>query len=189
MNVKFADMKIGDKLTIAASAALGLAAMGAIVSPAVQADERPENRFAAELLDAHNDERVRFGASRLRWSPKLAQEAQQWAVTLAGEGRMRHASNDERGGAGENLWMGTASRFPASYMVGAFIDEKQYFRAGTFPQISTTGNWRDVGHYTQVVWPGTQQLGCAVARNRKDDFLVCRYWPAGNTYGVDIRQQ
>jgi len=150
--------------------------------------DRPANRFAAELLDTHNAERESFGALPLQWSPKLAREAQEWAQRLAHEGRMRHASNDERGGAGENLWMGTAGAYPARFMVGAFIDEKQHFRAGTFPHISQTGNWRDVGHYTQVVWPDTRELGCAVARNQNDDFLVCRYWPAGNTYGVEIRR-
>ncbi|MFZ9395278.1 MAG: CAP family protein [Erythrobacter sp.] len=152
------------------------------------ATERPANRFAAELLDAHNAEREEFGAPPLRWSPKLARAAQGWAETLAAEGRMRHASNDERGGAGENLWMGSAGAYPARFMVGAFVEERQHFRAGTFPHISATGKWRDVGHYTQVVWPGTRELGCAIARNRSDDFLVCRYWPAGNTYGVEIRQ-
>lgn len=149
--------------------------------------ERPSNRFAAELLQTHNDARVSFGAPPLRWSPKLAHEAQAWANLLASEGRMRHASIDERGGAGENLWMGSAGAYSAQFMVSAFVEEQRHFRGGTFPHISMTGNWRDVGHYTQVVWPGTRELGCAVARNRSDDFLVCRYWPAGNTYGVEIR--
>jgi hypothetical protein len=169
------------------SLALVAGALGAAASAnSESAVARPENRFAAELLDTHNTERARFGAEPLSWSPRLAREAQQWAEVLAREGRMRHASNDERGGAGENLWMGSAGAYPARFMVDAFIEEKQHFRAGTFPHISHTGNWRDVGHYTQVVWPGTRELGCAVARNTRDDFLVCRYWPAGNTYGVEI---
>ncbi|TNE45917.1 MAG: SCP-like extracellular [Sphingomonadales bacterium] len=161
-------------------AAVATANDGAVVS-------RPANRFAAELLDTHNVERARFGAQPLAWSPKLAREAQSWAHRLATEGRMRHASNDERGGAGENLWMGSAGSYDASFMVEAFIEERQHFHPGTFPQVSRTGDWRDVGHYTQVVWPTTREVGCAVARNSRDDFLVCRYWPAGNTYGVEIR--
>ena len=39
------------------------------------------------------------------------------------------------------------------------------------------------GHYTQVVWRNTREVGCAVARNGSDDFLVCRYWPSGNWMG------
>ena len=151
-------------------------------------DSAPENRFAYELLDAHNVERERFGAPRLRWSPKLAREAHRWAKVLAREGRMRHSTQQERGGAGENLWMGSAGAYSASFMIEAFAAERRHFKPGRFPNISRTGNWRDVGHYTQVVWHDTRELGCAVVHNRRDDFLVCRYWPAGNTHGVEIRR-
>ena len=101
---------------------------------------------------------------------------------------MSHGSNDERRGAGENHWMGSAGAYPARFMVVAFIDEKQHFRAGTFPRILQTRNRRALVHYTQVVWPDKSELGCAVAHSQNDDFLVCRYWPAGNAYGVEIRR-
>ncbi len=146
----------------------------------------PSNRFAAELLQSHNEERAEFGVPALNWNPELAQQAQGWAEQLAREGRMRHASNDERSGAGENLWMGSAGNYSAQFMVEAFAEEKRHFRAGTFPNVSRTGSWRDVGHFTQVVWPDTREIGCALARDEHNDFLVCRYWPAGNTYGQDI---
>ncbi len=176
-------MKIKHALSLVA-----LASCAVVAGVATADDGNPPNRFSAELLIAHNQERARFGAPGLRWSPKLASEAHDWAEVLAREGQMRHASVTERKGAGENLWMGPAGAYSASFMVEAFVAEKQYFTPGTFPKISRTGNWRDVGHYTQVVWRGTQELGCAVVRNSKEDFLVCRYWPAGNTYGEDIRE-
>ena len=176
-------MQTGQIFTILAAVAFA----GAATMAAAQGGQ-PQNRFASELLDAHNQERDQFGAPRLEWSGKLAGEAQQWAQVLAHEGRMRHASQRERKGAGENLWMGSAGAYSASFMVNAFAEEKRHFRQGTFPHISRTGNWRDVGHYTQVVWHGTREVGCAVARNQRDDFLVCRYWPAGNTYGVEIKR-
>lgn len=162
------------------------AALAITAASALQA-ERPQNRFAAELLDAHNDARQDFGAPPLKWSKRLASDAHQWAKVLAKEGRMRHASQQERGGAGENLWMGSAGNYSATFMVEAFAEEKRHFRPGNFPNVSRTGNWRDVGHFTQVVWKGTEEVGCAVVRNNRDDFLVCRYWPAGNIYGQEIR--
>jgi len=167
---------------------LAVLATTAAASTATAESAAPQNRFASELLEAHNQERANFGAPPLSWSQELAYEAQGWAQVLASEGRMRHASQAERKGAGENLWMGSAGMYSAEFMVRAFADEKRNFQQGTFPHISRTGNWRDVGHYTQVVWHGTREVGCAVARNQRDDFLVCRYWPAGNTYGVEIKR-
>lgn len=171
-------VKTAFAIGILASAALGAAAVNA---------GAPSNRFAAELLHTHNAERAANGAPGLTWSPKLARQAQQWANVLAREGQMRHASQAERGGAGENLWMGSAGAYPASFMVQAFIEEKKHYRPGTFPKVSRTGNWRDVGHYTQVIWQETREVGCAIARGQRDDFLVCRYYPAGNTYGMAMK--
>lgn len=153
--------------------------------PLAASAERP-NPFAVQLLAEHNAERERVGAPRLQWSGRLAQEAQSWAQLLARKGRMEHATPEQRRGAGENLWMGAAGYYGADVMIGAFIDEKRHFRAGKFPQVSRTGQWRDVGHYTQVIWRDTREVGCAVARGERDDFLVCRYWPAGNTYGAPV---
>ena len=155
-------------------------ALGAAAGVAAQADG---NGFAQALLAEHNRARDEAGVPRLAWSGKLAREAQGWADMLAREGRMRHAGNEEAGGAGENLWMGTAGYFGPERMVGAFVDERQHYVHAEFPKVSRTGRWEDVGHYTQVVWRDTQEVGCAVARGRQDDFLVCRYWPAGNWMG------
>lgn len=144
------------------------------------------NAFAQRLLADHNAERQRRGAPPLAWSYQLAQEAQSWAERLAHDDRMYHSDRETRHGAGENLWYGSAGYYSADEMVGAFVSERKAYKPGTFPQVSKTGNWQDVGHYTQVIWPSTQQVGCAVAHNKTHDFLVCRYWPAGNVYGHAI---
>lgn len=141
------------------------------------------NPFAWRLLAAHNEARDAVGVPRLKWSAKLAGEAQEWAEHLARQGRMTHADPYKRRGAGENLWMGAAGYYSAETMVGGFVEERRHYRHGNFPEVSRTGNWKDVGHYTQVIWRETREVGCAVARGEREDFLVCRYWPAGNTYG------
>jgi uncharacterized protein YkwD len=146
----------------------------------------PPNAFASRLLADHNAERDRMGAVRLTWSHQLAAEAQSWAERLARDNRMYHSDRATRHGAGENLWTGTAGYYSADDMVEGFLAERKYYKPGTFPEVSKSGSWEDVGHYTQVIWPGTQQVGCAVAHNRANDFLVCRYWPAGNVFGHSI---
>lgn len=140
--------------------------------------------FAHRVLASHNRERARFGLPALRWSARLSQEAGRWAGSLARRGTFEHS--DGRDGTGENLWMGSAKWFSPEQMVGSFLSERRAFRPGRFPHVSNTGNWADVGHYTQIIWPETQDVGCALARNSGQDVLVCRYWPAGNVYGQRV---
>lgn len=162
------------------------AATCCLVPTALSAGEfaAPATDFAGRVLTVHNQERMRMGMAPLRWSPQLSQEAQRWANALARSGVFVHSQN--RGGAGENLWMGSADWFTPEQMVGGFLSERRAFRPGRFPHVSATGNWADVGHYTQVIWPETQAVGCAVARGGRQDVLVCRYWPAGNVYGERV---
>ena len=43
-----------------------------------------------------------------------------------------------------------------------------------------------MGHYTQIVWPETREVGRAMASGQRFDVLVCRYWPSGNVIGHAI---
>jgi hypothetical protein len=79
--------------------------------------------------------------------------------------------------------MGTRGAFAPEQMVGSWIEERQYFREGIFPNVSRTGNWLDVGHYSQLIWRGTTAVGCAVHRDARWEFLICRYSPKGNIDG------
>ncbi len=139
-----------------------------------------------QLIDSHNGERKVFGSDALIWSSQLASEAQIWADVLAKRDVMEHASFEKRRGAGENIWVGTRGRYTAKQMIDAFIAEKADFKPGEFPKVTKSGNWANVGHYTQLVWPETKEVGCAIAENRMDEFLVCRYLPAGNIRGVKL---
>ena len=156
---------------------------GASAEQAARSAASPADAFSQRILSEHNRERDRAGVPRLAWNRRLAHDAEVWAWQLAGEGWLRHASRAENGGAGENLWMGSAGYYAPETMIAAFIEERGLYRPGTFPNVSHTGNWQDVGHYTQVVWRDTRELGCAVASDGRDDFLVCRYWPSGNWMG------
>lgn len=174
-------MKLGRTIAALTASLFALsAAAGVSASLPVRA---AGNHFEQTLLSEHNRARDEAGVPRLRWSVKLAGEAHGWAQRLASEGWLRHAEHTESRGAGENLWMGSAGYYGPDAMVGAFLDEKRHFLPGPFPRVSRTGRWEDVGHYTQVVWRDTREVGCGAARGAGNDFLVCRYWPAGNWMG------
>jgi hypothetical protein len=96
---------------------------------------------------------------------------------------IEHSNANADGGEGENLWFGTKGDYTPEEMVGAFVSEGRMFNFGIFPDVSTTGRWEDVGHYTQLVWTDTREVGCSVVSNQRRDVLVCRYWPAGNVVG------
>ena len=167
-------------LSAIVAATLGLAC-------ASQAQARaPSTEAEATWLEAHNEARRDFGSPALRWNEELERDAREWAQRLARENRLRHEPRDQREGAGENLWLGSRGVFRPQQMIDDLVNEERFFRAGKFPNVSTTGNWRDVGHYTQIVWPETREVGCAMASGRRSDVLVCRYSPAGNFAGTVI---
>ena len=120
----------------------------------------------------------------MSWDTDLAEAAKSWADHLAATGRFEHSPDELQAvPAGENLWMGTAGYYKPENMVGRWIAEKQHFKPGVFPDNSRTGDVQDVGHYTQVIWRQTVRVGCALAKNREDEYLVCRYKKAGNVIG------
>jgi hypothetical protein len=149
---------------------------------------RGEPLLRATMIAAHNQARSEYGVQPLAWDEGLARDAGIYAQTLARTGRFEHdPQRGRRPAQGENLFMGTRSAYSYADMIGLLIAERRYFRAGRFPSISRTGNWSDVGHFTQIVWPTSQQVGCATASNRANDYLVCRYLPAGNLVGTVLR--
>ncbi len=147
---------------------------------------RGQSRLQNTMMKAHNDARARVGAPKLIWNAELAKDAKSYANTMVRTGKFAHDPQTGRNPRqGENLWVGTRDAYSYVEMVGAWVDERSYFKRGLFPDNSTTGNWGDVGHYTAIIWPTTQRIGCAVSSSGKDDYLVCRYSPAGNIVGRD----
>jgi len=138
---------------------------------------------ATSILKVHNRERAAVRVPPLEWDTTLAAHAAVWAKHLAKLGKLEHSTNKDRPGEGENLWMGTAGAYTPSEMADAWASEKSHFRYGAFPNVSDSGNWQVVGHYTQMIWRNTTKVGCAIASSKKWDILVCRYSPPGNWMG------
>jgi hypothetical protein len=138
------------------------------------------------MLAAHNKVRAEAGMAPLVWDRSLGEAAANYAVYLALTNSFQHSDQSHRPDSGENLWMGTRGAFTFEAMVGGWSSERRDFVPGIFPAVARGGAWEKVGHYTQMVWPTTTKVGCAVASNATSDFLVCRYSPAGNILGSPL---
>ena len=152
--------------------------------------DRGEAVLRHSVLDAHNRARSRFGVAPLAWSDELARDAMAHAQYMARTGYYGHdRTPGRRKKAGENLWRGPRGVFSYDVMVGVMIEEERYFRPGVFPNVSRTGVWTDVAHFTQIVWPTTTSVGCALASSATTDYFVCRYSPSGNKDGYQLAER
>ena len=130
--------------------------------------------LAREMLAAHNAARARVGVAPLAWSDRLAARAQDWADTLVARGQFAHRP---KSGYGENLFEITGATASAAQVVNAWASEARDYDY-------RSNRCRGVcGHYTQIVWSDTKEVGCAVARSRAREVWVCDYDPPGNWAG------
>jgi hypothetical protein len=154
------------------------------------AADRGEGLLRDTVLAAHNQARAQFGVPALSWNNELAAGALAHAQYMAATGIYGHDQTPgRRKKSGENLWRGQRGLFSYDVMIGTMVVEARLFRPGVFPDNSVSGDWHSVAHYTQIVWPTTTEVGCAVASSATTDFLVCRYAPTGNKDGLYLAEQ
>ncbi len=145
---------------------------------------RGAERMRAAMMTLHNAARASARVPELIWDDALAKDAEGYARELARQARFEH-SKQPRGNPpqGENLWTGTRGAYRYDEMAQHWIDEQRFFVNAAVPNVSRSGKFADVGHYTQIVWRTTTRVGCGFASNKRDDYLVCRYLAAGNVWG------
>ncbi|KAL4884429.1 CAP domain-containing protein [Aspergillus karnatakaensis] len=144
------------------------------------------NVFKSSILDTSNIYRTAHKASELTWNNTLATYAKEWAETCA----WKHS----HGPYGENLAYGYAN---ATAAVRAWGDEVHMYDFD-----KPTGFTKATGHFTQLVWKGTRQVGCAAVdcgvtdwdpddgdgedeeeKRAQGWYVVCEYVPGGNMVG------
>jgi pathogenesis-related protein 1 len=143
----------------------------------------------SETLAAHNRWRARVGVPPLVWSEALAQSSNRWAAQLeqGGQCRMEHSDTPD---LGENLYWASPLRWNTGQTTvqdirAAFVVEVWGRESADFLVDSGTCRpGRTCGHYTQIVWKDTREVGCAFqVCGAKDQVWVCQYRPAGNHVG------
>ena len=124
----------------------------------------------------------------MRWDPNLAAHAQAWTsmcIDDDGNGLVDHSSIGYRSNAvgyayiGENVFASGGTATPQQ-AVQTWASEKQNF---TYP---TTCSGQ-CGHYTQIVWRTSVNLGCAIQSCTNLAYpgtILCMYGPGGNGGGA-----
>jgi uncharacterized protein YkwD len=142
--------------------------------PPAEAPAAKAGSIAQRFVDAHNRVRAKHCAAGLAWSPKLAEVAQKWANHLRDAG----CTFGHSGGTyGENLAAGTEGVLDPEATVAMWYDEIKLYK---FPD---GGFSMKTGHFTQVIWRGTKQVGCGHSQCNGNDIWVCNYDPPGNWEG------
>jgi len=150
-------------------------------SSQVKTTSSESDPFISRCLELHNDERALFNIPGLTWNADLAETALAWAKQLASKGSLSHSSG--RVHIGENVsYTGTKAN-SIDRLIGMWLDEKKYFVYKPYPDCSNSGDSSDVGHYTQLIWKDTTELGCGLSTKSGKDFLVCQYKTSGNRIG------
>jgi pathogenesis-related protein 1 len=150
------------------------------------------------ILDEVNRVRSEVGSPPLTWDDKLANTAQKWATVLQMDGcHMQHSTHAwtikeymKQGGVaeplGESLAFACCEDPPkqgGNDVIDMWETEKQNYNYGPVgAECTSQGN--PTGEYTQLVWAGTQQIGCGMATcGEKGTVWVCHFFPAGNVVG------
>uniref|UniRef100_A0A673KCY7 GLI pathogenesis-related 2 n=1 Tax=Sinocyclocheilus rhinocerous TaxID=307959 RepID=A0A673KCY7_9TELE len=129
--------------------------------------------FEAEFLQSHNVYRRQHGAPPLTINKNLCRSAQAWAEHLLSITTLKHSNKDY----GENLyyaWSSATKKLTGHEAVENWYSEIKDFNFGR-PGFSSK-----TGHFTQVVWKDTKEVGVGLATDGNTTFVVGQYLPAGN---------
>ncbi|KAK1300949.1 hypothetical protein QJS10_CPB13g00044 [Acorus calamus] len=131
-----------------------------------------------DFLDAHNAARAQVGVGPMSWSDTVAAYAQNYANQRAADCALEHS--DSGGLYGENIFKGSGSDWTAKDAVDLWVGEEKNYDYNS----NTCADGEMCGHYTQVVWANSVELGCARVNCDGDGvFITCNYSPPGNFNG------
>jgi pathogenesis-related protein 1 len=129
-----------------------------------------------QMVDAHNTWRQDLGVKPLTWSPKLAAFAQEWADKLAAENEFKHRTDHHYG---ENLAAAQGQSMSPTGVVKMWGEEVKDYNYNS----NSCKPGEMCGHYTQLVWHKTTEVGCAKSKAIDKEVWVCNYNPPGNYQG------
>jgi uncharacterized protein YkwD len=144
-----------------------------------------QQRFINEALDTHNKCRRRHCVEPLVHNPELSKIAQQYANQLAKSKALIHSKNKYQDkNLGENLaysYDSTLNYYSGEKATMQWYDEIKQHNFDLDYQ-------RGTGHFTQLVWKASKEVGFGVAMASDGSFYaVANYFPAGNLLGTFVK--
>ena len=135
--------------------------------------------FQKSALDAHNNYRAKHHVGKLVLNKELCDIAQKYAEELARTGNFAHSGNSfHDDNMGENLFACYGMKITGKMMTDDWYNEVNQYNFNNPGYISGTG------HFTQIVWKGSKQVGFGYAQARDGYYYgVANYYPAGNFIG------
>ena len=115
------------------------------------------------------------------WSDTVAASAQAWANNLAAN-QSCNLVHESQNTYGENLAMGT--NLTPKQAVDMWAGEKSLYTWS--PSYSMADFNAGSGHYTQLVWRKSTQVGCGSATCARSVVISCRFSPPGNVIGQAV---
>jgi uncharacterized protein YkwD len=158
--------------------------------PAIAQTTIDLNTFRNTSLSKHNGYRATHRSPNLTSSSSANNTAQSWAQYLATNGLFQHSTASQRNNGGENLYVFyTTGSIDATNLASKAVTS--WYNEVSKYDYNNPGFSSATGHFTQVVWKSTTQLGCGAARGTKTMngtkynafYVVCHYLPAGNVTG------
>ena len=144
------------------------------------------NAGSDAFLSEHNTVRAIHNSPALTSNSDLAASAQSHADYMLETGVFRHSNQPY----GENLFLMYSQSAPDPATIAAQAVNSWYEEVEDY-DYNNPGFSFNTGHFTQVVWKNTTQLGCGIAqgpatiqgRSLTASYVVCNYNPAGNSGG------
>ncbi|XP_068167277.1 Golgi-associated plant pathogenesis-related protein 1 isoform X2 [Antennarius striatus] len=135
-----------------------------------------DDSFKREFLETHNKYRAKHNSKRMTLKEDLNASAQSWADHLLSTKALAHSKSEN----GENVyykWSSAPLKLTGKEAVESWYDEINSYNFGNPGFASGTG------HFTQVVWNNSTELGVGMATDGNYVFVVGQYRPAGNIMG------
>jgi pathogenesis-related protein 1 len=160
------------------NSATGSTTTNSALVPANTGSNVPQDQ-AQLALDFHNQKRRDVGSPPLEWSTELAAYAQRWANHLATDNNCRLDHTVDKT-YGENLFGGSGTTDTALFASQDWYSEKPKYTYS----VLTDANWYATGHYTQMVWKNTTQIGIGQTNCAGGGSVIAaEYYPPGNYMG------